>query len=159
MDAATPFRRWLLAAGLLTLAVGCSSASKSASAGDPRDPLTARREREGEAKVVADARANDPWSRNPADLNRDAKDIADQRNQNADHISIGTGGDGDQSMLVAILTDLLGLVGRGSLRILRLYEFNRLHSAQSPHIADNRPTTLPLASTSLEMIAEFVSLA
>ena len=42
----------------------------------------------------------------------------DQRDQDANHVGVRTGGDRDQAVLVAILRDLLGFVGGRSLGFL-----------------------------------------
>ena len=79
-----------------------------------------------------------------------------QRHQHANHIRISSRCNCDQPMLIAVLRDLLGFLGRWNLGVLRLHQFDRLHATQSAYIANDRPLALPFTGTPLEMVTQFV---
>src|SRR3954471_7843828 len=70
----------------------------------------------------------------------------DEWHEKPDHISVGTGGDGDHAMLIAMLDDLLRLfVGRLE-SFLRPDQLDRPHRAHPMDGADDRILLLPFLS-------------
>ena len=59
-------------------------------------------------------------------------------------------------MFIAVLCNLLRFFRSRSLALLRLHEFDRLHAAQSTHIPNHRPATLPFTGPALEVVAELI---
>src|ERR1700674_3519566 len=59
-------------------------------------------------------------------------------------------------MFVAVLRDLFGLFGGWCFCFLRLHQLDGLHAAEAAHVADDGPAALPLASSTLELIAQLV---
>ena len=69
---------------------------------------------------------------------------------------IGTtyGGDGQQTMFVAIFYDLFGFLLGGLARLARADQLNRAHGSQSPSVAHDGPALLPFAGAVLEAFAQ-----
>ena len=81
--------------------------------------------------------------------------IADhQRHQDAHHVAVAPGGDGDQAVLVAILRDFLGLrIGRLA-RLRVAHQLDGAHPAEPAHVAYQRPLLLPAAGAFFEALAD-----
>src|SRR5579863_8823796 len=76
--------------------------------------------------------------------------------QHANHIGIRARSDRDQSVFVAIFSDLPGFVGSGFAGLGGFDEFDGLHATESAYIADDGPAILPFFSTLLKMVPDLV---
>src|SRR3984893_5726721 len=59
-------------------------------------------------------------------------------------------------MFVAVLRDPFGLFGGWCFCFLRLPQLDALHATEAAHVADDGPAALPLASSTLELIAQLI---
>src|SRR6516162_358040 len=79
----------------------------------------------------------------------------DERDEDADDVVEGAGGDGDKAVLVAVAGDLLGFgVGRLA-RGGAADELDGAHAAKAAHLADEIPFPLPDASALFKTFADF----
>src|SRR6516165_10195710 len=79
----------------------------------------------------------------------------DERDEDADDVVEGAGGDGDKAVLVAVAGDLLGFgVGRLA-RGGAADELDGAHAAKAAHLADEIPFLLPDASALFKTFADF----
>src|SRR5258706_7519602 len=77
-----------------------------------------------------------------------------QWNEDADYIVESSGGDGDEAVLVAILSDGFGFgVGRLA-RFCVAHQFDGAHSAEAANVADKRPPFLPAPGALFKMLAD-----
>src|SRR6266436_2720256 len=77
-----------------------------------------------------------------------------QWNEDADYIVESSGGDGDEAVLVAILSDGFGFgVGRLA-RFCVAHQFDGAHSAEAANVADKRPPFLPAPGALFETLAD-----
>src|SRR5277367_5471344 len=76
-----------------------------------------------------------------------------QWHQQTDNIAIRSSRDQHHTVLVTVLRYLRGLIASRLTRSLGAHQFHRLHSAQSPDVADQLPLRLPLRRTLAKALA------
>src|SRR5256885_14922453 len=77
-----------------------------------------------------------------------------QRHQNAHDVAVGSCGDGDEALLVAILRDLFCFLSRRFARWGILDKFNRTHSAKATNFANDLKLLHPLSAALFEFAAK-----